>query len=180
MQDKIKWKFIYLLSSYNSYLFFCIFLFEINKILKRSYTASKTPADDNLNNNFNSSDYISKATEPQAFDDIAVPLPTLELSEEQKYIKFYQLILATEASNPNLGFHEGGDEHLRRRYYTMSGRQQNFIRHILQAKYLQWLTTTGKQDTWHLTNARQPTVAILLAPNGFGCHLYCPLLREVC
>lgn len=82
-------------------------------MLARSDTASHTSLDDNLENDINGSFWIVEFNEPLAFDDIAVPLSLLELSEKQKYDPFFQLILATYASDQNSGLCEGYNKRLR-------------------------------------------------------------------
>lgn len=53
-------------------------------VFTRSYTASHSPVDDNLEDYSNASDSIMKVNELQKLDDLAVPLPTLKLFEEQR------------------------------------------------------------------------------------------------
>lgn len=57
---------------------------EIIKVHTRSHTASPTPFDENLHDDFNTNDWIIKAKERQALDELAVSQPRLKLLEEQK------------------------------------------------------------------------------------------------
>lgn len=46
-------------------------------MLIRSHTASHTPADDDLNDDFNTNDWIFEANDSQALDDLAVPISSV-------------------------------------------------------------------------------------------------------
>lgn len=68
-------------------------------MLTRSQTDGPDHVDDNQNDDFNADDWIIEDNKPQALNDLAVPLPTLELFEEEMNDQFCQLILAIKASD---------------------------------------------------------------------------------
>lgn len=86
----------------------CLFLEKCLKIVNitiSSHIASQTSTDDNLADGFSENDCINEASKPQVLNNVAVPLVTLELLEEQKkYDEFGRLILATNAKSLKLGF----------------------------------------------------------------------------
>lgn len=97
---------------------------ETITIPTRSYTASHTPDDENLDDGSNGNDRIIESIEPQAIDDFAVRLYTFALVEEPKYNQFCQLILATKSSDSISGFYERDNGRLRCRHLSISALQQ--------------------------------------------------------
>lgn len=85
-------------------------------MLTQSHTAIRTPVDDNLDDNFNESNWIIRFKEPQALNDLAISLSILELLEEQKCDQFRRLILATNASDPSSEISESDNGLLPRRH----------------------------------------------------------------
>lgn len=106
--------------------------FESVNLLIRSHTASRTPIDDNLGDDYNTNDSTIKLNEPQTLDDLAVPLSKLELLEEQKYNQFRQVILATKASDLTSSFFEANNALFRCQHPPISGIQVNFITNCLR------------------------------------------------
>lgn len=58
-------------------------LFETINMLTWCHTISHNSADDNLDDDFSSNDWIMDADEPQACNDLAAPLSILEMLQEQ-------------------------------------------------------------------------------------------------
>lgn len=60
-------------------------LCETINMQTQTHTASHFLADDNLNDDFDTYDWIIRPNKPQAFERFAVSLTTFELLKEQKY-----------------------------------------------------------------------------------------------
>lgn len=108
--------------------------FETIPFLTRSLLASQTLACHKLYNDVNTKYWIIETNESKVLDDLANSLPTLELLEKQKYIRFCQLILATKNSDPNSGFQKSHNGFSLRRHPSISGLQQILTSHSLQEK----------------------------------------------
>lgn len=79
---------------------------ETIDLLRLAQISSHTPADYNLDNDFDAKDRIFKSEEHEAIDDLAVSLCKLKLLEEQKYVRFCQRIPVSKASHFSSGFCE--------------------------------------------------------------------------
>lgn len=82
------------------YLSFRSFFQTINVSI-RFYTAWHISADDNSDNVFDANIWARETSEPQALNDLAVTLSTLEFLVAPKYDQNSQIILSTEASDPS-------------------------------------------------------------------------------
>lgn len=102
--------------------------------LTRTHAASHTSVTDNLEGNFNVIECIMEANDSQAHNDLPVPLSTLEISKEQKYNCFCQLILALNTEDFSSGFHAGENGLLRCRQPSTPGIQQIVISKGLRGK----------------------------------------------
>lgn len=70
--------------------------FETINVLRWSHLAGHIPVDDDLYDDFGAIDWVIKADEPSALNDLAVLLSILKSLEEQKHDQFCQLILVTK------------------------------------------------------------------------------------
>lgn len=105
--------------------------FKASYVLTPSYTTNQMSAVGKFGDKFYRKDWIMKAKKFNGLSDVAVPFSILELSKEQKYDKFCQLILTTEACNVGSVLYYSNDELPRLRDSPIPGLQQTVEPHWL-------------------------------------------------
>lgn len=150
--------------------------------LIRFYNASDTSVSAKLDDGFKANDWIVEVKDhkPQTFDDLNVPLSTLELSEKQNYNHFNQFILATERSDSNACFFKKNKRLLRRQDLgTSTPVDRDVTLAPMETMYHGSPLEVGRTPE-RLTNTSLSTEDLSFAAIDCRRHIYCPKLRANC
>lgn len=120
---------------------------ENRNVLSRSRSARHSPVDDGQGGDFSANVWIIEASEPEAIDDLTVPLLSPELLEEQKYDQFRTFVLATKASGPCAEFYNAARDSCSADTHGYLDYSRLPYHIVSKVEYVPWLTTTSWQST---------------------------------